>query len=276
LPLYASGGTGSWPLERTVDQARRYTSLGFRGLKIGTGFEGRPGGFTTAPGTPPYGTWYGSSTAVRIADEREKFGALREALGPDIELATDCHAVQVREPWSRRTALDLARALEPFDLLFMEEPLRYDDPAGYAELRRLTRVPIAGGECLTGIDEFGRFLDAGALDYVQPDATHVGGVGVARDVARLAESRHVGVIVHTGGAVGPGFMANLHVAFASPNARFVEYALAPANIRKELLTDEIRLVDGFVARPTAPGLGIALDPEFAANHPYRPGPLEYA
>lgn len=276
LPLYASGGTGSWPLERTIDQARAYGSLGFRGLKIGTGFGGRPGGFTTTPGDPPYGTWYAGSTADRIADERAKFGALREALGPGIELATDCHAVQVREPWSRRTALDLARALEPFDLLFMEEPLRYDDPAGYAELRRATRVPIAGGECLTGLDEFARFLDADALDFVQPDATHVGGVAVTRDVARMAEARHVGLIVHTGAAVGPGFMANLHVAFASPNARFVEYALAPDNIRQQLLTEPIRLVDGFVERPTEPGLGITLDPAFIAAHPYRPGPLEYA
>lgn len=276
LPLYASGGTGAWPLERTVDQARRYGSLGFRGLKIGTGFEGRPGGFTTAPGDPPYGTWYAGSTSERIADERAKFGALREALGPGIELATDCHAVQVREPWSRRTALDLARALEPFDLLFMEEPLRYDDPAGYAELRRATRIPIAGGECLTGVEEFGRYLDAEALDYVQPDATHVGGVGVTREVARMAEARHVGLIVHTGAAVGPGFMANLHVAFASPNARFVEYALAPDNIRAQLLTEPVTLVDGFVERPTLPGLGITLDPAFVEAHPYRPGPLEYA
>ncbi len=276
LPLYASGGTGSWPLERTVDQARRYESLGFRGLKIGTGFEGRPGGYTTAPGDPPYGTWYAGSTAARIADERAKFGALREALGPDIELATDFHAVQVREPWSRRTALDLARALEPFDLLFLEEPLRYDDPAGYAELRQATRVPIAGGECLTGIDEFGRFLDAGAFDYVQPDATHVGGVGITREVARMAEERHVGLIVHTGAAVGPGFMANLHVAFASPNARFVEYALAPDNVRQRLLTEPMRLVDGFVERPTQPGLGITLDPAFVEEHPYRAGALEYA
>jgi L-alanine-DL-glutamate epimerase-like enolase superfamily enzyme len=276
LPLYASGGTGSWPLQRTIDQARRYSSLGFRGLKIGTGFEGRPGGFTTAPGDPPYGTWYGGSTAVRVADEREKFGALREALGPEVELATDCHAVQVREPWSRRTALDLAKALEPFDLLFMEEPLRYDDPAGYAELRAATRVPIAGGECLTGIDEFSRFIDAGAFDYVQPDATHVGGVAVTREVARFAEARHVGLIVHTGGAVGPGFMANLHVAFASPNARFVEYALAPDNVRQRLLSEPIRLVDGFVERPSAPGLGITLDPAFVEGHPYRPGALEYA
>lgn len=276
LPLYASGGTGNWPIEKTVDQARLYDSLGFRGLKIGTGFDGRPGGFTTAPGEPPYGTWYAGSTAERIADERAKFGALREALGPGVEIATDCHAVQVREPWSRRTALDLARAIEEFDLLFMEEPLRYDDPEGYAELRRLTRIPIAGGECLTGVEEFARWLDLEALDYIQPDATHVGGIGVTREVARLAEARHVGMIVHTGAAVGPGFMANLHVAFASPNARFVEYALAPDNIRKVLLTTPVELADGFVQRPTAAGLGITLDEAFIEAHPYRPGPLEYA
>jgi galactonate dehydratase len=170
----------------------------------------------------------------------------------------------------------MARALEPFDLLFMEEPLRYDDPEGYAELRRATRIPIAGGECLTGVEEFGRWLDLEALDYVQPDATHVGGVGVTREVARMAEARHVGLIVHTGAAVGPGFMANLHVAFASPNARFVEYALAPDNVRQELLTEPVTLVDGFMERPTLPGLGITLDPAFVEAHPYRPGPLEYA
>src|ERR671931_2651404 len=101
LPLYASGGTGTWPVERTVEQAQRYVSLGFRGLKLGTGMDQRPGGFTTQPSPPPYGTWYAGSTADRIADEKAKFGALRDALGREIELATDSHAVQVREPWSR-------------------------------------------------------------------------------------------------------------------------------------------------------------------------------
>lgn len=92
----------------------------------------------------------------------------------------------------------------------------------------------------------------------------------------MAEERHVGLIVHTGAAVGPGFMANLHVAFASPNARFIEYALAPGNIRARLLTEPIRLVDGFVERPTLPGLGISLDEAFVAEYPYRPGAIEYA
>ena len=134
----------------------------------------------TGPGTR-------AARAARVADERAKFGALREALGPEMELATDCHAVQVREPWSRSTALDLARAIEEFDILFMEEPLRYDDPEGYAALRKATRVPIAGGECLTGVDEFRRYLDLDALDYVQPDATHVG--GVARRARRRPPGR---------------------------------------------------------------------------------------
>ncbi len=276
LPLYASGGTGTWPIDKTVDQARHYVDLGFRGLKLGTGIDGRPGGYTTGPGDPPYGTWYAGTTAQRIADERAKFGALREALGADIELATDAHAVQVREPWSHATALDLAHALEEFDLLFFEEPLRYDDPEGYAELRRRTRVPIAGGECLTGVAEFRDWLAKGALDFVQPDATHVGGVGVCRDVARLAEQHGVGLIVHTGAAIGPGLMANLHVAVACPNSRFVEYAIAPDNLRAELLSEPVVLVDGFVGRPTAPGLGVSLPADFETRYPFKPGIVEYA
>ena len=72
LPLYASGGTGAWPVAQTVAQAERYVSLGFRGLKIGTGMTGRPGGYTTTVTPPPYGTWYarrhsarGSTTSAR-------------------------------------------------------------------------------------------------------------------------------------------------------------------------------------------------------------------
>lgn len=275
LPLYASGGTGSWPIARAVEQATAYAGLGFRGLKLGTGLEGRPGGRVTGH-EPPYGTWYAGSTAARIADEREKIGAIRDAVGPDVELAVDSHAVQVREPWSRRSALDLALAIEPFDLLFYEEPLRYDDPEGYAELRRRTRIPIAGGECLTGLAEFRIWFQAGALDVAQPDASHVGGVSVCRAVAALAEAHKVDLIVHTGASVGPGLMANLHVAFASPNSRFVEYALAPENVRTELLVEPLTIVEGSVEAPTAPGLGVSMPPGFAEAHPYRPGAIEYA
>jgi L-alanine-DL-glutamate epimerase-like enolase superfamily enzyme len=276
LPAYASGGTGSWPVERTVEQARRYIDLGFRALKIGTGFDGRPGAAVRGVTPPPYGAWYAPTTPMRVADEVAKFGALRDALGPEVELATDSHAVQVREPWTRKTALALAHALEPFDLLFYEEPLRYDDPEGYADLRRRTRVPIAGGECLTGLDEFRRWLELDALDDVQPDAAHCGGITVTHRIAELAEARHVGLLVHTGASVGPGLMANIHVAFASGNARAIEVALAPDNIRRELLEEPLTLTDGQLSLPTAPGLGVRLPPDLLERFPWRPGIIEVA
>src|SRR5262245_38766703 len=108
LLAYASGGTAAWPVEAAVTQARRYMDAGYRAVKLGTGFEGRPGGVATGSVPPPYGTWYARSTAERIADERAKFTALREAFGPGIELATDSHAVQVREGWTRKTAFAIA------------------------------------------------------------------------------------------------------------------------------------------------------------------------
>jgi L-alanine-DL-glutamate epimerase-like enolase superfamily enzyme len=276
LPAYASGGTGAWPVERTVEQARRYVDAGFRAVKLGTGFDGRPGSRSTGAAPTPYGTWYAPTAPARVADEVAKLTALREALGPDVELALDTHAVQIRDAWDRTSALALARALEPFDLLFWEEPLRYEDPAGYAELRRRARVPIAGGECLTGVDEFRRFLELDALDFVQPDASHVGGIAVTRRVADLAATRGVGLIVHTGASIGPGLMANLHAAFASPSARAVEVALAPDNVRRELLIEPLVYVDGDVLAPTAPGLGVRLPDGFLAANTFEPGHIEYA
>jgi len=276
LLAYASGGTGSWPLEATMEQARRYVARGFRALKLGTGYTGRPGSRARGIVPPPYGTWYASSTAQRVADERDKLAALRSTFGPDVELAVDTHAVQVRDPWSRRDALALIHAIEPYDPMFHEEPLGYDDPEGYAELRRASRVPIAGGECLTGVDEFRRWIGMGALDMAQPDASHVGGVGVCRTVARIAEAAGVGLLVHTGGSIGPGFMANLHVAFASPNARAIEVALAPDDIRRELLVEPLALDDGDLLAPSAPGLGIRIPEDIVQRFPYRPGHEEVA
>jgi L-alanine-DL-glutamate epimerase-like enolase superfamily enzyme len=276
LPAYASGGTGSWPVERTVEQARRYIDAGFRALKLGTGMDGRPGGVARGITPPPYGTWYARTTALRVEDEAAKFAALRDAFGGEVELATDSHTVQVREPWTRKTALALAKAMEPYHLLFYEEPLRYDDSEGYAELRRRTTVPIAGGECLAGVDEFRHWLDLEAVDDIQPDAAHCGGITVTHRVAELAEARKVGLLVHTGASVGPGLMANIHVAFASANARAVEVALAPSNIRNELLAEPFKLTDGDLAPPTAPGLGIVLPPDLTERYPWQPGIVEYA
>jgi L-alanine-DL-glutamate epimerase-like enolase superfamily enzyme len=275
LPVYASGGTSTWPAQRAVEQVGRYVERGFRAVKIGTGFVGRPEGRASSRIPPPYGTWYARTAAERVADEVAKLAALRDAFGAAIDIGVDSHAVQIREPWSRASALAIATAVEPYDPMFYEEPLRYDDPEGYAWLRSMTRVPIVGGECLTW-PEFGRYLDLGALDAVQPDASHAGGIGAVLDVASAAAHRSVGLIVHTGGTVGPGLLANVHAAFASPNSRMVELALAPDNVREAFLAAPLAIVDGMLQPPRAPGLGVTLPDDLADRWPYEPGWHEYA
>lgn len=263
LPVYASGATAGWPVERAVEQARHYVDIGFRAIKLGTGYFGRPSG-----------TWYAASEAERVREEHAKLSALRGALGDGVDLAIDSHAMQIREPWSLSSAVAIACAVEEFDLLFYEEPFRYGEYEQYARLRSATRIPIAGGECLTGVAAFQPYLDTSGLDYVQPDASHVGGISTAYRVAELADARHLGLLVHTGGSIGPGFMANVHVAFASRNARAIEYVVA-TTARDQLLVEPTVLRDGRISRPTAPGLGVELPPSFVDDHPFRIGAVGY-
>lgn len=264
VAIYASGATAKWPLENAVQQAAAYVGMGFRAVKLGTGYDARPNGGL-----------YAATEAERAAEEHQKLAALRTHLGNDVELAIDSHAQQVREPWSLSTALAIARAVEEFEPLFYEEPLRYDDPWGYQRLRSQTRVPIAGGEGLTGVGDFEVFLRCESLDYVQPDAAHVGGISACRQVASRAEAAHAQLLVHTGASVGPGLMANIHVSFASPNARMVEFVLAPANIRDELLIEPIQLKAGTIRPPSAPGLGVELSTATIARYPFVRGAIEY-
>ena len=162
------------------------TSLGFRGLKIGTGFEGRPGGYTTAPGTPP----------VRHVVRGEHGRASRGRAG---EVRCAPRGARPRTSSSRRTATRSRSASRGRARRHSTSPARSSRSiscswrnrsdtttrTGYAELRRATRVPIAGGECLTGRRRVRPLpgLD-GALDYVQPDATHVGGIAASRARSR--------------------------------------------------------------------------------------------
>ncbi len=139
----------------------------------------------------------------------------------------------------------------------------------------MTRVPIVGGECLTW-PEFKPYFQLDALAAAQPDASHAGGIGAIRRIAAAAAERSAGLIVHTGGTVGPGLLANIHAAFATPNAQFVELALAPSNVREAFLAEPLAMEDGMLLPPTAPGLGVVLPDDLAERWPYQPGWHEYA
>jgi L-alanine-DL-glutamate epimerase-like enolase superfamily enzyme len=119
--------------------------------------------------------------------------------------------------WTLDYARRMIPLLEPFNLRWLEEPVIPDDAGGYAALKAMGRIPIAGGEHGFTVYEFRDLLQAGALDYVQFDTSRVGGITQARKIAALAESYSVPVVPHA------GQMHNYHIVMASLNSPMAEY-----------------------------------------------------
>jgi galactonate dehydratase len=163
----------------------------------------------------------------------------------------------------------MLKALEPYDLFFFEEPLPYTDPHAYAELRESTTVRVAGGESLATVEEFARFAEAGSFDVAQPDAAWLSltdFVEVGRMFGQVAS--------HAWGA-GGAVMQNVHAAFATPNAIIIEMPPAAGPLHTEVWGDSLRMVDGMVLPPEAPGLGVALSDGLKEQYPFVPGAEEF-
>jgi galactonate dehydratase len=161
-------------------------------------------------------------------------------------------------------AKQLAKALEPLGLLFIEEPLLSENYEGLAQLAQLVSTPIALGERLHSRWEFKRFLESGAIDIIQPDLSHAGGILECRKIAAMAEAYDVAVAPHC--PLGPlALAACLQLAACTPNVALQEMSLGMHyNVGHDLLefmTDKEVLtpVDGYLPIPAGPGLGITID-----------------
>jgi len=196
----------------------------------------------------------------------ELVGACREAAGPDMTLMVD-----VAYCWSDwKEALRVLRRLEQFDIFFLETPLPADDLEGYAKLSGATEIRIAAGEWLQTRYEFQDLMDRGGVDVVQPDMGRVGGISEAVRVVRMASDRGRLVVPHCW-KTGITVAATAHVAAVAPNCRFMELQPSPvaySRLRRELVEDELTVVNGKIPLPQRPGLGVMLRPsamaEFAA------------
>src|SRR5215207_8167130 len=151
-------------------------------------------------------------------DDVEVVERVRDAVGRDVELMVDAnHGWRMagdRTPrWDVATATQCARALEPLGVHWLEEPLRTDDVAGYATLKRRTSLRIAAGEMVRGLFEARDLLLRGGVDVVQPDVVLAGGIGGCRRIAGMADLCGRAFSPHTW-SNGLGLVANLHVAAA--------------------------------------------------------------
>ena len=165
-------------------------------------------------------------------------------------------------------AIRLARRLEPYDPLWFEEPVPPDAPEEMARVARATSIPIATGERLATKYDFARVLGAGAAAILQMNLGRVGGILEAKKIAALAEVHHVQLAPHLycGPVVGA---ANIQLATCSPNFLILEGIERWQGFHAEVLVKPIRWEAGYVIPPTEPGLGVELNEELIARHPYR-------
>ena len=198
--------------------------------------------------------WIGTP---RLFDEVVKRVEAAQAAGMDVGL--DFHG-RVHRPMAKQ----LAKALEPLGLLFIEEPLLSENPEGLAQIAALTSTPIALGERLYSRWDFKPFFEQGAVDIIQPDLSHAGGLLECRKIAAMAEAYDIAVAPHC--PLGPlALAACLQLGACTPNVAIQEMSLGiHYNVGHDLLyfvTDPEVLspVDGYLPVPQKPGLGVTIN-----------------
>lgn len=266
LPAYATGGPSPWPKGDLLRKVDFYCSLGFNQVKVSSGF------------LDPVSRQEVTAAGVDgiVATEVEKAALLRERFGPDLAILLDGHMGhrEGQSRWDHDIAHRVLQALRPYDITLFEEPLAYDDLAGYAALTAASPIPVAGGEQLTSYSEFASFAGHRAFAVAQPDASWLGIDGFVRTAALFADDGRA-VAPHAWSA-GVGVMQNVHAAFACANTLTVELPPAAGPLHTQTWGESLRLRNGRVLRPDAPGLGVRLTDETKQQYPFRPGAEEFA
>ncbi|MCQ2413258.1 MAG: galactonate dehydratase [Clostridia bacterium] len=191
----------------------------------------------------------------------ERVAAIREACGKYFGIAIDFHG-RVHKPMAKV----LAKKLEEFDPMFIEEPVLCENMESFAEIAACCNIPIATGERLFSKWDFKRLLNAGGISIIQPDLSHAGGITEVKKIAAMAESYDVALAPHC--PLGPiALAACLNVDATSYNAVIQEQSIGiHYNVGKSVLdyvhnTKDFEFKDGFVELPKLPGLGVDVNKE---------------
>jgi D-galactarolactone cycloisomerase len=236
---------------RMRDVVAEYRRRGFRAFKIGWG---------------PFGRAQDAKLDAAIVR------AAREAAGEGAKLFVDAGASDAYWPHGLKWAMRTAEMLKDYDVGWFEEPLKPDAIDDFCHLRRVSPVPIAGGEVLTRRQSFLPWLSRGAFDVVQPDVTKVGGISEQRRIAWMAQDFGVKYVGH-GWNTALGVAADLQLAAALPDADLVEF-IGGSPYVDGITKDPFALDDeGYLAIPMKPGLGVTLDCEKLARYTPDPSPL---
>jgi len=187
---------------------------------------------------------------------------------PEMDLIVDAVQGSCAVPWSVAVAKRLARELEPYGVLWFEEPCRVENLEGYVEIRQSTSMNIAGAESLPTALAFQPYLERGAFGLVQFDIATSGFTEGTR-IASLAALHQRPMAPHSWGSIVSA-MAGLHFALVTPNCAITEYSFMDQPLNDRLSVEPIRPKDGYLDAPKTPGLGVKFDEALLEEFPYVP------
>ena len=250
LKAYANGW---YRVERAPEEfhaaAKRVLEKGYRALKF-----------------DPFGAGYYELSYEEKLKSVELVEAVRDAVGPDVEILVEMHG-----RFSPYTAIEIAAELEKYHPSWVEEPVPPDNIAALAKAADKINLPVATGERLHNKYEYRELINLQAADILQPDITQTGGFLETKKIAAMGDMCYMTVAPHNVG--GPVSTASaLHFAACTTNFKIQEHFndFSEAWV-KEAATGCPEVIDGYFSLPNGPGLGMELNEDLIAEHPYREG-----
>jgi galactonate dehydratase len=248
VPAYANGWYQADRDPKAIAAlARKVVARGYRAMKL-----------------DPFGA---ASAEISGPDRRlavDVLAAVRDAVGPDVQLMVEMHG-----RFTPATAARVAALLEPYDPEWIEEPVPPENPKATARVRAATHLTIATGERAHTPEDIRPFIEDGLVDVVQVDLTHFGGFLAMKRLAGWADAYSLLLAPHN--VCGPvGTMANVHFAVSTPNYKILEHFNDFADPWVQELVDcppMVDAADGCFGLPERPGLGLRLNHEACAAHP---------
>ncbi|MFB6112466.1 MAG: mandelate racemase/muconate lactonizing enzyme family protein [Halodesulfurarchaeum sp.] len=212
----------------------------------------------------PFAHYEYSLSDDQIGEVAELLEAIRDAVGWDVGIALDCHG-----RFTRRGAIEVANALEEYDIMFLEEPVELEDREVMADVNQHVSMPVATGERIYNNATMEELVRKQACDIIQPDVTNYGSLTEVQHAASMAKSRYMTVAPHNPNA-GVSTAASLHLCAGLENLEILEHMSRDVEWGEEIIDYEWEVSDGTIEVPDSPGLGVEFDPDAARDHPGEP------
>jgi len=248
IPLYASSGTVVFSPNEIIKDVESILNLGYTAYKMRVGYQ----------------DW--NADIKRVEGARNAFGSN--------DLMVDAIMGTLRPAWSAKKAISRAKSLVDFNLRWLEEPVHPENMKGLAEVCHNKLVPIAAGEAYSGNGEYQNILDLQAVDVLQFDATHSGGILACVELARKAKIMRLDSALHVWGSA-VAIAANAQVALAAPSIDILEIPMVSLELTEKMWIEPPIIKDGVWHASNVPGLGVTLDDtlmheyKFQSNSGYR-------